>query len=105
VVRNVLANAIKFSNEGGLIELGLSCSATEVKIVIRDYGKGITDEAISAIKNRTIQNPQYGTSGEKGSGLGILLCSELLELIGGSLHYTKEERGTLALICLEKLST
>ncbi|MBF0233980.1 MAG: HAMP domain-containing histidine kinase, partial [Desulfamplus sp.] len=89
VVRNLMANAIKFTYPDGKITI--SCVASDDKIVIsvKDSGVGITEEdRCNLFKLNTVSKP--GTSKEKGSGLGLVLCKEFVEKNCGEIWVKSE---------------
>lgn len=84
VLRNLVSNAIKFSKAGGNIELQSSLENSMVTIEIQDAGFGITAENIPLLfGEQNFTTP--GTSGEKGTGLGLILCKEFVEKHGGEI--------------------
>ncbi|HMH20285.1 MAG TPA: HAMP domain-containing sensor histidine kinase [Puia sp.] len=85
VLRNLLSNAIKFTPEKGLISMGVSKTGKEVEVFVKDTGLGMSTEAIQKI-NLNNYYTSKGTSGESGTGLGLLLCKEFLTRNGGRLH-------------------
>ncbi|GAB7089443.1 tetratricopeptide repeat-containing sensor histidine kinase [Marinifilum fragile] len=93
VVRNLLNNALKFTPEGGLIVLGAEMKADHTEIWIEDNGVGISDEAISLIFE--LDTSSSGTRGEKGNGLGLILCKDFIERNHGKIWVeSKEGQGT-----------
>jgi signal transduction histidine kinase len=83
VLRNVLTNAIKFTPENGGIRISTSQADENLKVTIRDSGVGIEAEKLAGIFDYPIS--KEGTSGEKGTGIGLTLSKELVEKIGGSI--------------------
>jgi signal transduction histidine kinase len=84
VLRNLTSNAIKFSNSGGSILMETIMANEFIEFSITDTGKGISDEQIKMVlSNEYYSTP--GTAGEKGNGLGLLLCREFVEKNGGKL--------------------
>ena len=80
VVRNLLTNAVKFTETGGKITLDISpCGTTGYTVTVRDTGIGM---------NTT--DSREGTAGEQGSGLGLIVCKEMLEQHGSVLHLESE---------------
>ncbi|MGJ7032345.1 sensor histidine kinase [Niabella hirudinis] len=77
VFRNLFSNAVKFSFPGGRIELAAAMQGNHVVVTIRDYGIGMDAEQRKKMFDGP-QSPAYGTIGERGSGVGLLLCSEFL---------------------------
>lgn len=79
VVRNLILNAIKFTPKGGIISIASSKSGSNmVKLSISDTGVGISTENIKRLTIVGEQVSTKGTEGEKGSGLGLLLCNEFV---------------------------
>ncbi|MDW7690851.1 tetratricopeptide repeat-containing sensor histidine kinase [Flammeovirgaceae bacterium SG7u.111] len=90
VIRNVLNNAIKFTPTGGKVEIFSHSNLHEITLTIRDNGLGIDKERVSKLFSKQINKSMKGTSGEKGSGLGLMLCKELLEKNGGQIEVESE---------------
>lgn len=84
VIRNLLSNAIKFTEEGGSVKLNARC-ADEVEFFIEDTGIGISDEDAPKLFQIADKFSRRGTQNEKGTGLGLILCFELVKKNGGSL--------------------
>lgn len=92
VVRNILVNAVKYSYEGGIIEIEAAHNNGRVEILIRDYGLGMDEEELSHImKPNTYVKSKPGAAGEKGAGLGLMLTKELLEKISGQVNISSEK--------------
>jgi len=85
VLRNIISNAIKFSFHDGTVITRTIKEATKVKIEIQDSGMGIPQSKIDQLLH-SMQTPAFGTEGERGSGLGLLLCQELLRMNDGDLY-------------------
>jgi two-component system sensor histidine kinase/response regulator len=85
VLRNLLSNAIKFTPEKGVISVGVRKTDREVEVYVKDTGLGMTPEAIQKISLNNYYTSK-GTSGESGTGLGLLLCKEFLTRNGGRLR-------------------
>lgn len=85
VVRNLCGNAIKFTNNNGRITLNAKQVYDFIQITITDNGIGIhKDEKEKLFKAETYFS-KTGTNGEVGSGYGLLLCKEFVELHGGKI--------------------
>ena len=91
IVRNLLENAIKFSFEGGVVTLGVRPAGAEVEVSVRDGGKGMSKAEASKVGSGTMSFTTMGTGKEKGSGLGLVLCRELVEKNGGRFWFESEE--------------
>jgi PAS domain S-box-containing protein len=85
VLRNLIGNAIKFTEKGGTVHLEASRQDGEIAISIRDSGIGIPPERLAKLFQFEINASTAGTDGEKGTGLGLQLCKELVELQGGAI--------------------
>ncbi|WP_244288696.1 sensor histidine kinase [Leptospira levettii] len=97
IIRNLIANAIKFSHPNGKIVVSFSETVAESTISIRDYGTGISLEQKSRIFTDPI--PSQGTFGEKGFGIGLKLCYELMRLQNGNIRVESEiTQGSLFLL-------
>lgn len=81
VVRNFMSNAIKFSNEGSSIDIIIATEGDFAKVSIRDHGVGISPDRIATLFHDG--KTTYGTKNEEGSGLGLQLCQDFAEKIGG----------------------
>ena len=86
VIRNLVGNAIKFCREGDTIHLSSAYTPAGVAVTIRDTGKGIALEDQQKIFT-SISYTTTGTAHEKGSGLGLSLCKELIEKNGGKIVF------------------
>lgn len=84
VLRNLLANAIKFSESGGTVRVFAEQEPGSVRIRVEDDGAGMDAETVRRILSGTAHS-QPGTDGERGSGLGLKLVREFLELLGSEL--------------------
>jgi len=88
VLRNLISNAIKFTDPHGFITLSSKYEESKVIIGVEDNGKGMSAEEIALLFFVQTHFSQPGTQGEKGTGIGLLLCKELVELNGGKLWIT-----------------
>lgn len=86
VVRNVLANAIKFSPFHGRIDVsGETLASGELRISVRDQGPGIPADEIERVFEAFVQSSQT-KDGSGGTGLGLAICRKILEAHGGRIH-------------------
>lgn len=85
VLRNLVSNAIKFTDVKGTIKLNSTYKENHVIISVQDTGKGMTAEEVSKLFYPQTHFSQPGTLGENGTGIGLLLCKELVELNGGKM--------------------
>ena len=86
VLRNLISNAIKFSNEGGKVIIQASVYMQDVTIDVVDNGVGIKPEDICKLFNKGNLYKTFGTAGEKGTGLGLLICKEYIEKNNGYIN-------------------
>jgi signal transduction histidine kinase/Tfp pilus assembly protein PilF len=90
VFRNLLSNGIKFSNENGLIRVSAVTNTASVELSVQDYGVGMTPETCQRIFKVESTHTTRGTLGEKGSGLGLVICKDLVEKNNGSIAVSSE---------------
>jgi signal transduction histidine kinase/DNA-binding response OmpR family regulator/ligand-binding sensor domain-containing protein len=96
ILTNVLSNAFKFTPEGGKVELGISCKEKNVEIIINDTGVGIPKAHIDRIFDRFYQVDGSHTREHEGTGIGLTLTKELIELHKGKIEVESEEsKGTI----------
>ncbi|CAN5350536.1 hypothetical protein BH09BAC3_BH09BAC3_08790 [soil metagenome] len=88
VFRNLIHNAIKFTPTGGAISLTITPSEPYLEVCISDTGVGMTQEQVDNLFRNVTARTTHGTDGEKGTGLGLLLCKEMMENNGGKLSVT-----------------
>ncbi|WP_110827362.1 sensor histidine kinase [Pedobacter nutrimenti] len=93
VVRNLLNNAVKFTRPGGEITLGTTVNDGQCILFIKDNGVGIAPEKQANIFGLKTESA-YGTFNEKGTGLGLMLCKEYIELQGGKIWFESTASGT-----------
>lgn len=89
VCRNLISNAIKFTHENGFIELRSRIEDDFIYLTVKDSGIGMTRQAIEKVNTKQYYNTA-GTSFEKGSGFGLMLCRDLLNKNGGDLIIESE---------------
>lgn len=104
VVRNLLTNAVKFTGKDGCIILEIQPEESgSYTVSITDTGKGMSREQVETLFHIDRQRPRAGTAGESGSGLGLVVCKELIEKHGSTLHVESEEgKGSRFLFTLQK---
>lgn len=91
VLRNLISNAVKFTRPGGEISIDASVANGKCVIRVRDNGIGIPDQNIEKLFriDKSIVTP--GTQNEKGSGLGLLLCKEFVDKMGGTISVQSKQ--------------
>jgi len=83
IIRNAISNAIKFSQTGGTIQVSVVQTPKLVCIRVKDHGVGITPERLDQLfKIDQIESTQ-GTQAETGSGLGLIICKEMMDMHNG----------------------
>ena len=90
VLRNLLSNAIKFTNKGGKIIVDFEQNDLEVIVSVSDSGIGMAPDLVSNLFKIGSLNSHEGTGREKGTGLGLLICKELVEKHHGKIWVTSE---------------
>lgn len=85
ILRNLINNAIKFTHKYGTIKISASSDQEHVTISISDNGIGMTEETISNLFETGKVVSVEGTAKEKGSGLGMIICSEFIKKHNGTL--------------------
>lgn len=96
VLRNLIANAVKFTPEGGRIEVIAEEEEAAVAVSVADTGVGIHPETLPRLFQLDEHFTTPGTRNEKGSGLGLLLCREFVERNGGRIWARpRRDRGSV----------
>jgi signal transduction histidine kinase/tetratricopeptide (TPR) repeat protein len=90
VFRNLILNAIKFTEVGGIITVDAKPTGGFVQIGVADNGVGITPEVQKILFEKTTGYSTRGTANEKGTGLGLILCKEFVERNGGKIWLESE---------------
>ncbi|QTA81389.1 Two component system response regulator histidine kinase [Desulfonema limicola] len=96
IMRNLISNALKFTNSLGIIKVSESCIIADqdnksyVEICVSDSGKGMDAKTLSGLFRIDVKHSEPGTAGEKGSGLGLILCKELIEKNQGRIYVESE---------------
>lgn len=90
IVRNLVSNSVKFTNPGGTIKLAATKYDNFVEISVEDNGVGINKETLEELFKFDKTITTKGTANEGGTGLGLLLCKELVEKHGGEIRVESE---------------
>lgn len=91
ILRNLFGNAIKYTPQNGTITFSVIRDAKMINVSITDSGTGIKQSKIDELLFSDIIESEAGTDGEKGSGLGIVLCRDFIKMNNGQLKITSEE--------------
>jgi len=95
ILRNLVSNAIKFTPKGGMIIITSTSDNGIVSLKVSDSGIGMSKEQFGQILNGANFIRKRGTQGEKSTGLGLVLCKDLIE----------QNKGTIKIISKEKTGT
>lgn len=90
VLRNLVGNAVKFSPEGGRINLAVRALNDGIEITVSDSGPGIPAEHVEGIFGRFQQLPLETNEGIKGTGLGLAIVKHIVEAHGGKVWVESE---------------
>jgi signal transduction histidine kinase len=91
VIRNLITNAIKFTNDGGIVRIAAREKDTEWLVSVKDNGVGMATDVLKMLFDKTAPYTTRGTANEKGTGLGLILCKEFVEKNGGRIWVESEE--------------
>ncbi len=95
ILNNLISNAIKFTPRGGIIELNIQTSDRLMTLEVKDSGQGIPPEEVEKIFEKFQKTSTQATEGEKGSGLGLSIVYQLVELQQGKIEVkSKVGQGT-----------
>jgi two-component system sporulation sensor kinase B len=82
---NIIKNAIEAMPEGGILTVEMECAPTNVSILIKDTGAGMTSEQL-----KHLGEPYYSTKGKKGTGLGMMVVYSIVRAMNGTIHVESE---------------
>jgi signal transduction histidine kinase len=106
ILRNLILNAIKFSEIGGKVEI--TCKDFDKHffvIAVKDQGVGISKDVQKLLFDKSAGYSSRGTANEKGTGLGLILCKEFVEKNGGKIWFESEEwKGSTFYFTIQKPS-
>lgn len=91
ILRNLVNNALKFTPEGGKVTITAEKHLGYAHIHVTDNGVGIPEEKLKKLFKLQEKKSTYGTSGEKGLGLGLQLVYEFVEMNGGGISVDSQE--------------
>ena len=90
ILRNLVTNALKFTFPGGKVVIKTQFQAQEILFVVSDTGFGIEPVHLQSLFNVDCGLSERGTANEKGTGLGLILCKEFVEIQGGQIRAESE---------------
>jgi signal transduction histidine kinase len=94
---NVIDNAIKYSEQGGIVSVEALCEKDKIKISVSDKGCGIPKEDLPKVKNKFYK----ANNNKRGSGIGLAVANEIVEMHGGRLDIISEQGvGTTVIITI-----
>ena len=105
ILRNLLSNAIKFSENGKRIILSTKCTPTIVEIRVKDFGLGMNTDWQNSTDNNSGPTVRKGTIGEKGTGFGLMITKDFVEMNGGEIICKSEiNKGTEFILSFKNLT-
>lgn len=103
ILRNLVANAIKFSNNGSVVMVKLRSDEDYFSISVKDQGVGMTEEKIAQLFNIDEKANSHKNNDQAQSALGLVLCNEFLQKMGGTIDIqSKPNEGSLFTVSLPK---
>ena len=90
ILRNLISNAIKFTNPRGSVKISASEEDNFIKIAVKDSGVGIPKSELDKLFNIETKTSTSGTANEQGSGLGLVLCKDFVQKHGGVIKVKSE---------------
>ncbi|MCX6240910.1 MAG: ATP-binding protein [Bacteroidetes bacterium] len=91
VLRNLISNAIKFTQPGGEVHISMLVKDSWVEVIIQDNGLGMSPDVMESLFRLDKTQTSQGTAGEKGTGLGLHLCKEFVMLNKGILNVESQK--------------
>lgn len=101
IIRNLVSNSLKFTPEGGRVEIRAEKDNSNIIVYVQDTGVGIPNDKLPELfkVDKTYTTP--GTNNETGTGLGLIICKEFLDKVGGKVDVSSElSKGTTFKIIL-----
>ena len=90
ILRNLISNAIKFTNNGGSVKVSAEDSGGMVLVKVTDTGAGLSKNDLEKLFRIDVKNSDIGDSQEKGTGFGLILCKEFVEKHNGKIWAESE---------------
>lgn len=92
VLRNIISNAIKYSNQDSKIVIITQQKQDKTIVSVSDSGVGMNQDKLSKLFNSNVNQSTFGTANEKGTGLGLAICNEFIKKLNGEIWATSEIR-------------
>jgi signal transduction histidine kinase len=90
ILRNLISNALNFTDPGGSVSISATPQEQYLEVAVSDTGRGIGADNLSQLFRIDTHYTRIGTAGEQGTGLGLILCKELIEKNGGRIWVESE---------------
>jgi len=104
IIRNLVSNALKFTPEGGKININQRYKGELLEIEVEDSGIGMSDDVKNKLFRIDVNVTTRGTNQEQGTGLGLILCKEFVEKQGGKIWVESEQgKGSKFIFTLPKV--
>ncbi|MCT4614311.1 MAG: ATP-binding protein [Marinifilaceae bacterium] len=100
IIRNIFSNAVKFTPKEGCVVFDCKIENNYVKIFITDTGVGIPDKLMECLTKHKLLESEKGTENESGTGIGLILCKEFIDMHAGFLRAQKNDKGSTFIIGL-----
>ena len=105
VMANFLSNAVKFSPQGGSVEIAVRVHEDKLRVSVADTGPGVPDDFRDRIFEKFSQADSTDTRGPGGTGLGLSICKAIIERHGGSIGFdSKPGEGAMFFFDLPRLA-
>ncbi len=91
VLRNLISNALKFTEKGGKVEVDVNEWKDAIEVAVKDSGVGMSKEVLAKLFRIEHKYSTNGTANETGTGLGLMLCKEFVERSGGTISVESVE--------------
>ena len=102
VLRNLISNAVKFSWPDSRVYVDAEEEDDFIWLTVEDHGKGMSNAKIESVKENAV-TPTQGTRGEQGTGIGLMLCHQLMERNGGKMEISSVvDKGTKVRFTIKK---
>jgi len=85
ILRNLISNALKFTNSGGSVTISAKKQDSKIEVSVSDSGLGMKPDKVKNLFTLKQQKSNIGTNGERGTGLGLILCKDFVEKHNGKI--------------------